>query len=196
MSRSSRVVENLTEVLEDNGLAIVSTDTIYGITALAWSKKAVGRTYRITKRDSKKPFIILISSVDDLNKFNIKLDKHTQNILKKIWPGKVSVILPVTSKKFRYLHCGTKTLAFRLPKKKSLIKLLKKTGPLISSSANPQGLKPAETIAQAKKYFGDNIDFYIDSGKIKSQPSTLIEIKNGQVRVIRKGAEKINSLAR
>src|SRR4030042_626755 len=84
-----------------------------------------------------------------------------------------------------------KTLAFRVSKKKNLLNLIKKTGPLISTSANPEGQKPAETIAEAKKYFGGEIDFYVSGGKMKSLPSTLVEIKNGNVRVIRKGVLKI-----
>lgn len=120
------------------------------------------------KRNPKKPFIILISSMKDLSLFKVKVDTKTQNLLKKIWPGKVSIILPVISQKLHYLHRGTKSLAFRLPQKTDLIKILKKTGPLTSSSANPQNKKPAETIAKARKYFGDKIDFYVNGGKLKS----------------------------
>jgi L-threonylcarbamoyladenylate synthase len=84
-------------------------------------------------------------------------------------------------------------LAFRMPKKPSLAKLLKKTGPLISSSANPQGKKPARTITEARRYFGDRVDFYLNAGKMNSLPSTLVEIKNGQLNVLRKGAVKISN---
>ncbi len=177
--------------IKEGEISIIPTDTIYGVVASAWSKKAVEQAYKIMKRNPKKPFIILISSVRDLALFNIKLDNATQNILKKLWPGKVSVVLPIVSKKFHYLHRGTKTLAFRISKRKSLIELIKKTGPLISSSANPEGKKPATTIAEAKKYFGNAVDFYASGGKMKSLPSTLVEIKNGKIRVLRKGAGKI-----
>lgn len=177
--------------MKEGKIGIIPTDTIYGVAASAWSKKAVSRAYKIMKRNPKKPFIILISSVKDLSLFNIKLDRATRKILKEAWPGKVSVVLPVSSQKFQYLHRGKKTLAFRLPRKPSLIKILRTTGPLISTSANPESKKPAETIAEAKKYFGSSIDFYIDGGKIKSLPSTLIEIKNEKVNVIRKGAVEV-----
>lgn len=188
MSKQRKIVK---DILAKNGVVIIPTDTIYGVVASAWSKKAVERAYKILKRNPKKPFIILIFSLDDLKPFGIKLDQQTENILKKIWPGKVSVVLKCTNNKFQYLHRGKKTLAFRIPKKPNLIRFLKKTGPLISSSANPQGKKPAETILEAKKYFGDRIDFYASDGKIKSLPSTLIEIKNGKIRVLRKGTGKI-----
>ena len=181
----------ITKYIKKGKIGIIPTDTIYGVVASAWSKKAVERAYKILKRDPRKPFIVLISSIRDLALFKVKLDHETREILKSLWPGKVSVILPVTSAEFQYLHRGTKNLAFRLPKKPSLIKILRKTSPLISSSANPQGKEPAENIAEARKYFGNKIDFYINGGKIKSLPSTLVEIKDGRVNVIRKGSVKI-----
>ena len=175
--------------IANDEIGVIPTDTIYGVVASALSKKAVEKAYRIMKRNPKKPFIIMISSIKDLPKFGIKIDNHTLKILEKLWPGKVSVILPCASSKFRYLHRGTKTLAFRLPKKPSLIRLLKKTGPLVSSSANPEGRKPAETIRETKAYFNGNIDFFVSGGKIKSLSSTLIEIKRGKIRILRKGAD-------
>lgn len=184
--------ELIAEKIKNGKIGVIPTDTIYGVAASASSKKAVARAYEILKRNPKKPFIVLIGSIEDLNLFGINLDSATRNILEKLWPGKISVVLPVKSKKLEFLHRGTKTLAFRVPRKKSLVNFLKKTGPLISTSANSEGAKPAETVAEAKKYFGDNIDFYVNGGKIKSLPSTLVEIKDGKVNVLRKGKGKIS----
>lgn len=153
-------------------IGIIPTDTIYGLVGPALSKKEVERIYKVKKRGTKKPFIILISSIKDLELFKIKIDKDAENILKKLWPGKVSVILPCPYKKFEYLHRGTKNLAFRLPRKKQLIKFIRKYGPLVAPSANPEGLPPANSIREAKEYFGDRIDFYI-SGSINDKPSTI-----------------------
>jgi L-threonylcarbamoyladenylate synthase len=183
-----------TSKLLQNKIGVMPTDTIYGIATSALSKKTVERAYKVLKRNKKKPFIILIGSMRDLALFKIKLDNKTQRLIRKLWPGKISIVLPVISSKFHYLHRGTKTLAFRMPEKRSLLKLLKKTGPLISTSANPQGKRPAETIAEAKKYFKGSVDFYVSGGKIKSLPSTLVEIKNGKIVVLRKGIVRIPNL--
>lgn len=96
------------------------------------------------------------------------------------------MILPCTSKKFEYLHRGTKTLAFRFPKKKSLVNLLEKTGPLVAPSANPQGLPPASTAKEAKAYFGETVDFYISGGKPRKKPSKIVRISGGGLEILRK----------
>lgn len=153
------------------------TDTIYGLTGSAFSKKAVERIYKVKKRKKGKPFIILISSLKDLKSFNIKLSKEASVFLRKIWPGKISVILPCSEKKLFYLHRGKESLAFRIPKNLWLRNLLSRTGPLVAPSANFENMAPAKTVGQAKKYFGDKIDFYFDKGEIKGKPSLILEIK-------------------
>lgn len=167
---------------------MVPTDTIYGISASAFSPEAILRIYRLRKRNPKKPFIVLISSIADLIKFNVRLKPAVYHLLTKWWPGKVSVVLPCNLRNFFYLHRGTGTLAFRVPKNAKLRAFLKKTGPLVSASVNPEGLPPARTISQAKKYFGDNLDFYIDVGVLNSPPSTLVSFVGGKIKILRQGA--------
>lgn len=179
------------EILKGGGIGVLPTDTLYGLVGSAFSKKAVARIYRLKKRNPKKPLIILIASLRDLARFGLKPDRKTFVILRRVWPGKVSVILPCRNKKFRYLHRGTNTLAFRLLRKKSLRALLKKTGPLVAPSANPEGASSARTIREAKKYFGESVDFYIDGGRLYSLPSTLIAIKGGNVTMKRRGSGKV-----
>ena len=169
----------------------MATDTIYGLVGSALMPKTVQRIYSLRQREKKKPMIILISSLDDLKLFGIRTGIRQRGILKKLWPGKVSIILHCRRKKFAYLHRGTKTLAFRLPAKKELRQLLKITGPLVAPSANLEGFKPASTIRQAKKYFKNKINFYLNAGYLSSSPSTLVEIKGSRLIVRRAGAVKI-----
>jgi L-threonylcarbamoyladenylate synthase len=183
--------KSIVEKLIKEEVGITPTDTLYGLVGRAFSEIAVKKIYKLKKRSPKKPFIILIASLKDLDLFGISADNNLKKILKSFWPGKVSVILPCEKAKLSYLHLGTKTLAFRMPDKKDLLELIRKTGPLVAPSANPEGKHPALTIKEAKKYFGDNIDFYKDGGKLDSLPSTLIKIENGKVILLRKGAVKI-----
>jgi len=183
----NKLIQN---ILLKGGVGVLGTDTIYGLVGSALEKKTVERIYQLRKRNSKKPMIILVSSVRDLELFDTGLDAKTKKFLRKIWPGKVSVILPCKNNKFSYLHRGKKSLAFRIPKKDKLLKLIKKTGPLVAPSANWEGFAPASMIKQAQKYFANKADFYLDEGRLKSKPSTLIEIKKGKIKVKREGAVK------
>ena len=172
--------------IKKDGIGILATDTLYGVVGSAFSKKAVLRIYDVKGRTEGKPLIILIPLVNDLKRFGIKLSKAHESYLNSIWPGPVSVILPCSQKKFQYLHRGTKSLAFRLPKSKKLRELLQKTGPLVAPSANPQGEKPAHTIAEAKKYFGAKVDFYIPSGRKIGRPSRVVSLLSSKPVVVRK----------
>ncbi len=182
--------KNISTIIKTGGIGVFPTDTIYGIIGSAFSKRAVKRIYSVKGRDENKPFIILISQTSDLKKFAINptLIRANKRILEKFWPGPVSVILPCPEKKFEYLHRGTKSLAFRFPAKKNkkLLALLAKTGPLVAPSANPQGLPPAETIVQAKRYFADKVDFYVSAGTKKGKPSQVISLLFGDPKIIRR----------
>lgn len=182
----------LIELLRKGKIALIPTDTIYGIVGLAFDEKAVEKIYLLRKRNLDKPFIILISSLYDLEKFGVELTDKQKEFLHKNWPNPLSVVLPVKDKKWKYLHRGTDSLAFRIPKDEPLLDLLNNVGPLVAPSANFEGEKPSEKVEEAKKYFGNEIDFYVDNGIIKSQPSTLIKLnKDGTFQILRQGSYKV-----
>ena len=172
-------------ILKSGGVGVMPTDTIYGIVGAALSKKAVLRIYKLRKRSLKKPMIILIASLLELKRFGILLDKTVRKQLEEFWPGRVSIILPCGLKKFRYLHRGTNTLAFRLPAKKDLRNFLRKTGPLVAPSANFEGKPPARALREAKRYFGNRVDFYIDAGRLNGSPSSLVKFEEGKTIFLR-----------
>ncbi len=180
-------LKNKQEILQ-NGIFVCATDTLYGMCTSAFDKKNVERIYELKGRDEKKPFIILISKIIDLKKFGVTISKKQHMFLDEIWPGKVSVVLPCMLKKFEYLHRGTEGLAFRMPRKNSIIDILEITGPLVAPSANRQGEHPAETITEARDIFGDDVDLYISDGKLKGEPSTIITFTDDKLICIREGA--------
>lgn len=178
---NNKIIKEIGEDIKKGLIGVIPTDTIYGVVCSAMNKKSVEKIYKIKKRNLKKPMIVLISSIKDLDLFDIKIDKK---ITSKYWPGKVSLIVPV--KKFEYLHRGTNSLAFRLPNHEDLIKLIKISGPIVASSANIEGKDPAQTIEEAHDYFQDKVDFYIDYGKIKSKPSKIISLVDNKIEIVRK----------
>jgi len=177
--------------LKKDGVGVMPTDTIYGLVASAFSPESCERVKEIKGRDASKGFIVLISSIDDLEKFDVVVSEKAKNFMQKFWPGKLSIVLSPQSKKFDYLSAEDGTIAFRFPDKKNLIEILEQTGPLIAPSANPQGFPPAKNIDEAKKYFDEKVDFYIDEGELVSAPSTLVKIIGDDIQVIRQGTVEI-----
>lgn len=186
-------INQIIKLLKTGRVGIIPTDTIYGIVGSALIPDSVEKIYELRKRSFNKPMIILISDLNDLNQFNIKLTDTQKKFLQKNWPNPLSIVLPCKDDKFSYLHRGTNSLAFRMPKDERLLKILKQVGPLVAPSANLEGEKPAENINQAKKYFREKISFYIDGGEIKYKPSTLLELEENSVKILRYGDFQITS---
>lgn len=187
-------ISKAVEILNRGGIGVLPTDTLYGLVGRALDEQVVERIYKLRKRNRKKPVIILTGSFSDLRGFGVRINRATRKILNRVWPGPVTVVLPLGTKatrKFKYLHRGVKSLAFRLPKPIALRKLLAKTGPLVAPSANIEGAPPARNLRKAREYFGDKVDFYISGGLRKEKPSTLIKITDGEVIVLRRGAGKV-----
>ena len=180
--------DQIIKFLKAGEVGVMPTDTIYGIVGSALDPDVVENIYRLRRKTLDKPLIILISDLNDLNHFNILLTEKQRNFLKKNWPNPLSVAFPISGADFTYLHRETKALAFRMPKDKKLLDLLKQAGPLVAPSANFEGEKSSETLDEAKKYFGDQVDFYLDGGTILSTASTLIQLEeNGEFRILRQG---------
>lgn len=188
--QKNKTSKEIITILKSGGVGVIPTDTIFGIIGDAKNKKTVERIYKVRKRNPQKPCIILISKITELKDFGVMVDKEVASILKRIWPDKVTVILPVSKEKqkeLQYLHRGTNSLAFRLPAKKSLSTLVSKTGPLIAPSANFEGETPAQNLTEAKACFGQEVDFYL-KGKTNTKASTIVKLENQKLLLLREGA--------
>jgi L-threonylcarbamoyladenylate synthase len=174
--------ETIVRLLLEGGVGVLRTDTLYGIVARADNKQAVERVYKVKTRTPTKSPIVLIASIDQL------FDSYSEAILKKlegIWPAKTSIILQ-SSHAPAWLTRGNESVAYRLPDNEELRRLLRQTGPLIAPSANPEGLPPAMDISEAKDYFGDHVDFYVDHGTVTDDtPSALYRLKGDELERLR-----------
>ncbi|MFA7285868.1 MAG: L-threonylcarbamoyladenylate synthase [Candidatus Paceibacterota bacterium] len=180
--------QELIQVLQNGGVVVMPTDTIYGILTTALNMASVERLYAVRRRSPEKPCIILISEIAEIEKFGISLEEGERKILGEFsaLERPTSFILDCDNIAFEYLHRGTKTLSFRIPKNEELKELLKQTGPLIAPSANFEGETPAENIEQARLYFGELVDMYIDGGEISGSPSRIVRLyKDGTTTIIR-----------
>lgn len=181
--------EKLEALLHRGGVGVLPTDTVYGLVCCAAQEVAVERLYGLKKRE-KKPGTVIAASIDQLVELGLK--RRYLKAVEDYWPGPISVVIPDSNPKLTYLRQGVPSIAVRVVADKKLVNLLKQTGPLMTSSANDPGEKPAITIEQAMKYFGDKVDFYVDGGnRSKQKPSTLIRIVDDAIEVLRQGAVEV-----
>ena len=172
----SQTIKDIQKGLLAGEVAIIKTDTLYGIVACADNREAVKRVYALKKRNQTKPCIILVASIADI--------PFDQDILADIYSHTetpVSVVVPVKDQ-LEWLTRGGDTLAYRVPSSEHLRVLLAVTGPLIAPSANPEGLTPARSVAEAKAYFGDTV-MYLDGGAVVEsvQASRIVRVsRDGQ----------------
>lgn len=169
--------------LQAGGVGVVRTDTLYGLVGRADDEAAVRRIYAIKGRDDDKSPIVLIDSVDQL--YDSLLTEH-HSYANEAWPGPVSIIMPSTLAP-SWIRRGNDSVAYRLPAVESLRTLIRQTGPLIAPSANPQGMQPARNLTEARYYFGDTIDFYVEGGTVEDMiPSRIVRFEaDGSVTRLR-----------
>ena len=179
---------SLVEAIKLGKIGVLPTDTTYGLVASASSPKATERIYKLKGR-SNKPGTLIAANIEQLVELGIKL--RYLRAVEHFWPNPISVIIPVGSL-LPHLHQGRFSLAVRIPNDTKLVELLKQTGPLITSSTNLSGKKPAKNINQAQKYFDNLVDFYVDGGDLSSEPSTIIRIIDDSIEVVRQGCVKID----
>jgi len=174
----------------DGTIGVIPTDTVYGVVARAQDQQAVQNLYTLKSRE-KKPGTLIAASIEQFEEQGLK-GRYLKPV-SQYWPGPVSIVIPCADPQLSYLHQGKMSLAVRIPDDTNLLKLLQETGPLLTSSANQPGEPPANTIEEARKYFGDEVDFYIDGGDLSAnKPSTIIRIIDDEIEVLREGAVTID----
>lgn len=172
------------ERLVHGEVGVIPTDTLYGIVGSALRPDVVERIYDLRKRDRGKPMIVLISGYEDFARLQIEISQRTKNLLEKVWPGPVSIVVSVPVPGLMYLHRGTSSVAFRMPAKPALRSLLKRVGPIVAPSANIAGESPALTVAEAYASFGDEA-FYLDEGLLNNPPSALVDVRSEPPKILR-----------
>jgi L-threonylcarbamoyladenylate synthase len=179
-------------VVKNGGLAVIPTDTLYGLVASVANEEAVKRLYKVRKRNWDQKCLILIDSIERLSDFGIKrgsFPSFVKDFLVQHWPGPVSVELPVMGEEkqeeYKFLHKGTNLLLFRIPAHKELRLFLKETGPVLAPSANLPKEEPAYTCVEAQGYFSEDVDVYVDGGQKKTTASQVWVVEGEEMKRLR-----------
>jgi L-threonylcarbamoyladenylate synthase len=185
---SKNYIDRGIEYLSLGKSIVILTDTIYGICADALNPLAVENLYKVRQRNPKKPFVILLSDLNQLeNFFGIKnLNPLEEKLLKFEKP--LTVLLKVEECGWEWLRRGEDYLAFRLVKKGLIKELIKSYGkPLVAPSANWESFPPAKDVFQAFIYFSSEVPIYFNCGKVEGKPSTIVKVEGNKLLILREG---------
>ncbi|MDP9360849.1 MAG: L-threonylcarbamoyladenylate synthase [Acidobacteriota bacterium] len=170
---SDDVLDELAAMLKAGGVALLPTDTIYGLHAVATNEQAVARIAVMKERPADKRFVIIAASIDQLRALGVAVPE----LLSNIWPAPLTAVLA----------SGETTVAARVPDLAWLRALLTRTGPLISTSANRSGEAPVTSPEMLSADLQNTLDAVLDQGAREAKPSTIVDFTGSEPRVIREG---------
>ncbi len=180
-------------VLRLGGVAVIPTETSYGLAADACNKKAVARIYALKKRTRTKSLPVIVASVAMANRFFL-LNKAAQGLCR--FPAPLTLIVRQRGKKLARNISRDDTIAFRVPKNKFCREVSRRAGrPITSTSANISGKQPVFFFSQVKKLFSGRVELIVDAGNLKkSRSSTILNCVASPVQIVRKGAFPLRRL--
>lgn len=176
------------KILKSGGIIAYPTETFYALGVNAMDEGALKRLYKLKGRPIKKPLPVIVGDIKGLKRLIKKLPPHAQRLIKKFWPGPLTIIFEASFDIPELLTAKTGKIAIRIPREEIALRLVKKAGfPVTSTSANPTGKRPAIEPEKVIQYFSEKIDLLIDGGKTPGgKPSTIVDV-TGNIRIIRKG---------
>ncbi len=183
-------IRKVVEILNNDGIIIYPTDTIYGIGCSIYSQKAIERIRQIKGREKNKFFSILCYDLKDLSKYAKNVSNEAYKIMRRILPGPYTVVLQASRELPKILHSKRKTVGLRIPDHKLSREIVKELGhPIITTSANRSGQEPLNDPKLLEKEFGKEVDVVIEGEVLFSEPSTVIDLSEQPFKILRKGQD-------
>lgn len=157
--------DKINRVLNNDGVIAFVTDTVWGLGCLPSSENAVKKIYQIKQREAKKPLILMSHDIYPMIEYlKQPIDKEAQKLIKKYFPGALTLVLPKSENTPDYLTSNLHTVGIRVPDNRTFSEICKHIdgGVLATTSANHSGEPPALTYEEAIKYIGDKVDLVIE----------------------------------
>jgi len=173
------------EAINSGEIICFKTDTVPGIACDPLNQDAINKIYQLKSRDQRKPLVIMIADINELDRWVEEYPDNVRMILKNKWPGNLTVIFK-RNRKIPDIF-DTETIGVRIPDKDILRDLLRETGNgLAVTSANVSGEEELHTIQQVREKFGDRIAVYLNDEEPQTDvPSTIIDVSQGDIKVLR-----------
>ena len=185
-------MNQINEILNNDGVIAFVTDTVWGLGCLPTSEKAVQRIYDIKKREAKKPLILMSDDIYPLFDY-IKqpIQKQVQRLIKDHFPGALTLVVEKSNNTPDYITSGMNTVGIRVPNNETFANICKSIDGrvLATTSANLSGEPAALTYEEAKAYIGEQVDLVVqDYGhNAKGIASTVVGFKDEEPIIFRQG---------
>lgn len=193
IAQDSLNIEEIITELRAGKTIVYPTETCYGLGCDAFNAEAVGKIFAIKGRESGKPVLVLVESVEQVKPL-VEWNEIHDKLAAQYWPGALTIV--AVAREPATWPAGIlgpdKTLAFRVSSHPVAAALVKEFGgPLVSTSANLAGQKNAYSITDIVTTIGRGTvrpDILIDAGELTPQPpSTIVRVRGGKIEILRQG---------
>lgn len=191
-SVNNDILKEIKQVLDNDGLIIFPTDTVYGLACNAFSEVAIKKLFLVKSRNLNNPINVLTNSISKINFATEKITKFEKELMTKYWPGNLTIILHKKSNISNILTANKNTIGVRIPNNQIALQILENYPfPLATTSVNLSGEEAGCQLSDFINIFKDKVDIIIDGGKTSQTPSTIIKVINNKVCILRQGSLKI-----
>lgn len=191
-------IERVVESLQNGGVIIYPTDTIYALGCSLYSGKAIDRVCKIKEiRPEKARFSLIGFDISQLSDFTKNFSTQIYRVIKKGLPGPFTFILPAGNKMPRNLHLNRKTIGIRVPDNNIPRIIARELGyPLITTSIRDvdEVIEYVTDPGLIREKFESQVDFIIDGGYGKNVASTIVDCTGDEFEVVREGLGVFNDL--
>jgi len=187
-------IEKAAKILKDGGIVSFPTETVFGLGCICSNYESFKRLCKVKHRPVDKPFTLMCSSDKQVEKF-LEISNKAKIIIRRFFPGQLTLILPTKNNVDEQIDLKTGFVGIRIPDDEFVLKLIEMVGePLLVTSANISGDKPAYNDKEVENYFKDEIDCLVKGESKSNVPSTVIMLKNDQLILLREGIIKLNKI--
>lgn len=183
-------IERAVAALRQGGVIVYPTETLYGLGVDATNESALERLAALKGRDRGKPVSVLVASRAMLDQIVETVPAVAERLMNEFWPGALTLAFAARAGLSPVLTGGGVTIAARISSHPIARALVERLGrPVTSTSANPGGSPPAVEVTQARAYFADAVDVYVDGDRTPGGPgSTVVDCTADEFVVVREGA--------
>lgn len=187
-------LNKIKKILDNDGVIIFPTDTVYGIACNCFSEKAIKKIFDIKKRPANKPINVLSNSLDKIKLVSKNISEKEEILINEYMPGALTIILDKNEKVPEILTAGLETIGVRIPKNNISLRILESVSyPLATTSANISGDSAGIKITDFLEEFDGVVDAIIDGGETDLKvASTIVRVESdNKLKIIREGTLKI-----